>query len=214
MPLTVDPSAAAATPSRTTLGAPHGNTALGKQEFLQLLVAQLKNQDPLNPTNPEQMAAQLAQFSSVEQLISINEHLGAQAGSAAVALIGKTVLTPGDRVEVTGAGSETVTVVVGEGGGRAVLSLYDADGNRVGSREVGPVGPGRQEIALGAAAEGLPAGTYHYELGVADEQGVPVEVRSLTRVRVDGVRYGPSGAVVLAGPLEIPFADVTEILAP
>src|SRR5690606_36909965 len=66
MPLTVDPSAAAATPSRTTLGAPHGNTALGKQEFLQLLVAQLKNQDPLNPTNPEQMAAQLAQFSSVE----------------------------------------------------------------------------------------------------------------------------------------------------
>ncbi len=51
------------------------NDALGKDEFLKLLVAQMKNQDPMNPMDGQQMAAQLAQFSSVEQLISANDTL-------------------------------------------------------------------------------------------------------------------------------------------
>jgi flagellar basal-body rod modification protein FlgD len=48
---------------------------MGKTEFLQLLVAQLKNQDPLDPSDGKEMAAQLAQFSSVEQLVSVNDTL-------------------------------------------------------------------------------------------------------------------------------------------
>jgi flagellar basal-body rod modification protein FlgD len=46
---------------------------VGKDEFIKLLVAQLKNQDPLNPMDNQQFVAQLATFSSLEQLISINE---------------------------------------------------------------------------------------------------------------------------------------------
>lgn len=51
------------------------NDALGKDEFLKLLVAQMKNQDPMNPMDGQQMAAQLAQFTSVEQLINANDTL-------------------------------------------------------------------------------------------------------------------------------------------
>lgn len=51
------------------------NGKLGKDQFLKLLVAQLKNQDPLNPSNGQEMAAQLAQFSSVEQLQNANDTL-------------------------------------------------------------------------------------------------------------------------------------------
>ena len=50
---------------------------MGKDEFLQLLVAQMRHQDPLNPMDGQQMAAQLAQFSSVEQLVSANDQLDA-----------------------------------------------------------------------------------------------------------------------------------------
>ena len=201
-----------------------GDPTLGKEEFLQLLVAQLKNQDPLNPSNPEEMAAQLAQFSSVEQLININEQLTAQGASngamaaalnntAAVSVIGKEVLAAGDSVFLTGSGDEAITVGVDGLGGTATLTLYDANGTRVGSREVGPVGGGRQEIELDDLADGLDAGRYSYELTVTDAEGVSVGVQAFTRTRIDGVRYGPQGPVLFSGSLEIPLADVVEIIS-
>jgi flagellar basal-body rod modification protein FlgD len=53
-----------------------GNKVGADQEmFLKLLVAQMKNQDPLNPTDSTQYTAQLAQFSSLEQLTGINDKL-------------------------------------------------------------------------------------------------------------------------------------------
>ena len=57
--------------------------AMGKEEFLKLFVAQMKNQDPLNPMEGQEMAAQLAQFSSVEQLINLNQQLEAQTSASA-----------------------------------------------------------------------------------------------------------------------------------
>jgi len=50
---------------------------LGRDQFLTLLVAQLKNQDPLNPMESADFTAQLAQFSSLEQLFGMNESLDA-----------------------------------------------------------------------------------------------------------------------------------------
>lgn len=62
------------------VSASHGNMA--KDDFLKLLVAQLSNQDPMNPQDSAQFVAQLAQFSSLEQLISIRE--AAEATAAAI----------------------------------------------------------------------------------------------------------------------------------
>ena len=75
---------------------------LGKDEFLKMLVAQMQNQDPLSPMDGQQMAAQLAQFSSVEQLVTLNETMSNQAagqtalldslgGSLTLGAIGKQV---------------------------------------------------------------------------------------------------------------------------
>jgi len=58
------------------------NQALGKDDFLKLLIAQLKNQDPQDPADSAQMAAQLAQFTSVEQLTNIAQTLDGQVSSA------------------------------------------------------------------------------------------------------------------------------------
>ena len=61
----------------TTSSAETSSSALGKEQvFLQLLVAQIKNQNPLNPTDGTQFMSQLAQFSSLEQLISLNTTVG------------------------------------------------------------------------------------------------------------------------------------------
>jgi len=58
---------------------------LGKDEFLQLMIAQLKNQDPLDPVKNEAYIAQLATFSSLEQLVAIKEGVNKLAGVQAAA---------------------------------------------------------------------------------------------------------------------------------
>ena len=57
-------------------------TSIDKSEFLKLLVAQLKNQDPMNPIDNDQFITQLATFSSLEQLISINQAVTKLAGNS------------------------------------------------------------------------------------------------------------------------------------
>lgn len=197
--------------------------AMGKDEFLQLLVAQLKNQDPMNPMNSEEFAAQLAQFSSLEQLIEMNETLSGQGevnaamvdlmnASSALGVIGKQVLATGDTVQVTGDGQDTVTVGVGGTGGQGELRILDQNGTVVGTRDLGFVGPGRKEITLGAAAEGLEPGQYSYELNVVGEDGRAVEVQTFARMQIDGVRYGPGGPMLISGNLEIPLGSVVEVV--
>jgi len=196
---------------------------MGKDEFLQLLVAQLKNQDPMNPMNSEEFAAQLAQFSSLEQLIEMNETLSGQGemngamvdlmnSSSALGVIGKEVLAVGDTVQVGGDGQESVTVGVGGTGGQGELRILDENGNVVGTRDLGFVGPGRREVLLEGAAEGLEPGQYSYEVKVVGDDGSAVEVQTFTRVQIDGVRYGPGGPMLISGNLEIPLASVVEVV--
>lgn len=211
-------SSAAGTPAEAT----RTGGSLGKDAFLTMLVTQMRNQDPLSPMKGEEMAAQLAQFSSLEQLTNISAALEAQGaaqaatiqtlnGSAAVGMLGKTVVAVGDQVEVSGKSGEGVMVDVGQNGGTAVLRLYDASGREVGSRDVGPVAAGRQQIELGAAAEGLPAGAYRYEIEVVDGAGAEVPVQTFVRARVDGVRYDENGAALTAGAVTIRFGSIVEI---
>lgn len=94
---------------------------LGKQEFLQLLVTQLRHQDPLNPSDPQDFAAQLAQFSTLEQLINIGDQLKQSTAtdqalaqmfnaSSALSLIGRNIIAEGDGVTVPDDGDVSVTV--------------------------------------------------------------------------------------------------------
>jgi flagellar basal-body rod modification protein FlgD len=105
------------------------NDELGKQEFLQLLVAQMQYQDPLEPTSNTEYISQLATFSQVEQLENLNT---AYSNTQAFSLVGKTV-TIASTNSVTGSVSTTEGVVdyVTMESGKAYLSidgsLYDAD---------------------------------------------------------------------------------------
>lgn len=66
---------------------------LGKDQFLQILITQLKNQDPMQPMQDKDFIAQMAQFSSLEQTMNMAKELASLRQSAGIAsgLIGKTV---------------------------------------------------------------------------------------------------------------------------
>jgi flagellar basal-body rod modification protein FlgD len=221
------PPVGTATPTVGSPGSAVSNkkAALGKSEFLKLLVAQMKHQDPLNPTGGDQMAAQLAQFSSLEQLQNINAALDSQGAgqvavvatlqnSAALSTLGKTVVAQGDQIDVpTGVDPRglSVSAKVDAGGGSAVLKITDANGTIVGQRSLGSVGTGPLEVSLGDAAKGLAPGAYHFAIGVTDSKGSPVTVTTYTVGKVDRIQATASGPVLYAGPISIPFANVTEI---
>ena len=211
-----------AAPTGLTAAAQGPGGKLGKDEFLKLLVAQLKHQDPMNPMEGNEMAVQLAQFSSVEQLISLNKAFENQAGmqdgiiqalnaSTGVGLIGKTVLAAGDQVAVTG-GKGTLNASVGGSGGRGVVHLFDASGKKVASQELGTLTPGRKTIDLSGATKGLPDGAYTAELQVKDADGKEVAAQTFVSAKIDGIRYTANGPVLSAGKLSIPFAALVEVV--
>jgi flagellar basal-body rod modification protein FlgD len=212
------------TTPETVLDPRNPGGTLGKDEFLQLLVAQLKNQDPMNPLNAEEFAAQLAQFSSLEQLLNINESLEAQqiqteglmsamTQSTALGVIGKEVLAAGDVLDVTEEGARPLVVGVGGEGGTGILRIYEPTGGEVKVHHISHLDPGRQEIDLEGIVGNLDPGRYTYTLEVTGSDGSIAEVQTFSRLEIDGVRYGTDGPVLMAGDLEIPLGNVVEVLA-
>lgn len=128
---------------------------LGKDAFLQLLVAQVSNQDPLNPTSDTEFVAQLAQFSSLEQMQNMNQAMESQQ---ATNMIGKDV-TANSALDVT-SGELTTTQVYGNVTGTSKINgtnyLVVTDYN-TGVQQFVPVS------AVGSVSESLSAtGTEQY----------------------------------------------------
>ncbi|HEY8470474.1 MAG TPA: flagellar hook capping FlgD N-terminal domain-containing protein [Longimicrobiales bacterium] len=215
--------ATAAPPARPSPSVFGAGGALGKDEFLQLLVAQLRHQDPLSPMDGAEFTAQLAQFSSVEQLISLNERLEVVAAmdqavlqavnvNAALGSIGRKVHAFGNQVEVSSTGEGSITFTVGGAGGHATLRLFDGAGREVASADLGVLSGGKQEIDLSRITGGLAPGKYTYRVDVVTADGAAVEVTTFTSGIVTGVRHGSHGPMLIVGPFEIPLGDIAEVV--
>jgi flagellar basal-body rod modification protein FlgD len=205
------------TTTPSTKGGPGG--PLGKHEFLKLLTAQLRHQDPMNPLQGDEMAAQLAQFASVEALTNIGDQLAGQQSqstavltainnSVAMGTIGKTVTAPGDKLNVPT--DATVTALIG-GAGKGTLQITDSAGKVVGTRDLGTVTAGVATFDVGNATKGLGSGAYRYKILVSDAKGQPVETTTFSKVKIDGVTYGQDGAMLTSGSLSIPITSVIRI---
>ena len=196
--------------------------SLGKDEFLQLLVTQLRHQDPLNPLDAAAFASQLAEFSTLEQLVQLNDKFEGQSQSLALmnlsmntnlaaSLVGRSVIAQGNQVVVSSSGQATVTVEVNGVGGRASVRVLDVGGSEVGVFSVGNIGGGRQTIPLDGL--NLAPGAYRYEVTVTGTDSIPVDVTHFATGVVDGVQFADGGILLRAGDLLIPLALLVEIEA-
>ncbi|MBA3917150.1 MAG: hypothetical protein C0516_01025 [Gemmatimonas sp.] len=154
------------------------NGTMGRDEFLKMLVAQLKNQDPLNPMDGKDMAAQLAQFSTVEQLIAMNKTMdetkAAQAamtdaiesleetqneradelaqlieGQMAMATVGKVGVTPGNNAFVDKDGNGEIFIDTAGRSGTGRIVMTNDKGETVGMAIVGDIKAGQHSFKLG-----------------------------------------------------------------
>lgn len=202
-----------------------GSSELGKDEFLRLLVTQLSNQDPLNPMDGQEFAAQLAQFTSVEQLININETLGIQgsmqqllaqsiSNSSAAGLIGKTIEADGSKIAVGSEGDVPVRFELSDAATEVKVTVEDGTGKIVHTIDLQNLGKGEHSITWdgnGSTGGRMPAGNYTVKITATGKEGETIDATTFARGRVDRVSFGQDGAVLWIGDLSVPMSAVRSV---
>jgi len=209
-------------PSQTGDGS---RAQLGKDDFLQLLTMQLRYQDPLNPLENTEFIAQMAQFTSLEQLQNINQTLTttqnkdgnlqtAFANNLVTSLVGKDVEVATDQVVLYGKDTE-VNFGLGMGARQATMSILDARGQLVREFELDVTQAHGSVQWDGQSEDGrrVPEGAYRVVVTAEGVGGAPVVAEALQRVRVEAIRYGEDESYLWAGGRELTLSDVRGVLA-
>ncbi len=205
----------------TTASTTSESSIVGKEDFLKLLVTQLQHQDPLNPAESTEFTAQLAQFSSLEQLTNVNKNLDylmlyqASINNAqAVDFIGKTIKTSGDTIGVSNGVSDEIAFELPSDAANVTVSIYDGSGQLVATIDAGDLGEGKQSVAWDAEdqeGDTVPDGDYTFEVAAVDTEGNTVEASTFSTAVVTGVTFEEGTTYLIAGGKRIPMGDVVEI---
>ena len=204
-----------------------GTTATSKtsteetqNRFLSLLVAQMKNQDPLNPLDNAQVTSQMAQLSTVQGIEDMNGTLAALAASMganqmgqAASLIGRAVLVPGDSISPAEM-EDVMGFDLSRPADQVTVDIFDAAGSVVRSLNLGPREDGVNVLAWdgltgnGAAA---PEGRYSFKIN-AVQDGQAVGSTALHLGLVNSVSQGSQGVQLnLAGNDRVTYSDIRQI---
>jgi len=202
-------------------GATKANDELGRNDFLNLLVTQLQYQDPLNPMDSADFTAQLAQFSSLEQLTNMNSQLEELAvkqtavnNSQTVSYIGRTVLSNGNATQIADGVAQDLQVVLDAPANEVYFSIYDDTGalRSTFNTEAMPAGRGAVEWeGLDMDGNPLPEGNYWFEVSAVDTAGNEVEAYPLSSGTVSGVAFEDGEAMLVVNGLLMNIDSVIEV---
>lgn len=194
---------------------------LGKNEFLNLLVAQLNNQNPLEPQGNGEFIAQLAQFSQVEGIEKLNTSMssllsGYQSSQAlqASSLVGRKVIVPTDKAVVDTSESFKASLVLPATSSNVYVNVYDSAGSVVSRINMGEQAAGNVSFiwdGKDASGKVLPPGTYKFE-AQATYNGETKGLHTMLPANVDSVTLGGSELTLnLAGLGSVPLSQVQVI---
>ena len=163
--------------------------ALGQDTFLRLLTTQMQNQDPSSPMDNEQFVAQLAQFTSLEQLMGIQSNLenvymaiSAMNNASMANLLGTDVVAVGNGVHVGEEGSMDLHWEAGSDAANASITVLDANGSPVFNAELGSIQAGEGSYTWDGKDETgqrVPEGDYTFVVDAYDKGGNPIGVQEL-----------------------------------
>jgi flagellar basal-body rod modification protein FlgD len=193
---------------------------LGRDQFLTLLVAQLKNQDPLNPLESADFTAQLAQFSSLEQLFGMNESLkdiqealAAQESGNVLDYIGRSVKTLDNSIFVKD-GTMDSNVYDLQDRAEVTISIRDDEGFEIRTIYAGWQDAGEHELIWdGKDNKGsiVDDGIYTFELEAVDEEGFIVPYDTYLVGEVTGVTYYSGNPFLMIGNKLLAPENVIEV---
>lgn len=201
-----------------------GKSTLGQQEFLQLLVTQLRNQDPVNPMDGAEFASQLAQFNSVEQLISVNSGLqnlqmsqdlmGASlTNSMAASLTGKEVRALSDQIHLSTEGNTPINFELNDSAQEVEIIVKTKSGAEIRRESLSGLASGDNSWnwdGFNNNGERMGEGEYTVEI-VAKNGDQPVGALTFLEGIANKVRYTSQGVYLNVNNIDIPIGDVEEV---
>lgn len=198
---------------------------MGKDEFLKLLTHQLKNQDPMNPMEQNKMAAELAQFSQLEQLANINTKFDTFNNNKAMetqfygaSFLGKEVVTSGQTMNYQGEGTEANMMFKLEKNAAKVLArVYDKQNNIVGEVWKENIGRGNQTFTWdGSTLDNSTAGKGDYQVRIFawDESSEPIKVETKVTGIVESVFFENGETVLQVDGKKVFLRDVDSFHMP
>jgi flagellar basal-body rod modification protein FlgD len=196
---------------------------LGKDDFMKLMSAQLKHQDPISPMKNEQMAAQLAQFSALEQMMNVNQNLEKMAAGQkpsehmiAASLIGKRVTTDSNHVSLEKDGQPEISFHVPTDTQQLNLAVVNSKGEVVREFDLGGMKQGQQSVrwdGKNSKAQPQAAGDYNFRLSAIDKDGRPVQFNTDSSGLVTGVTFEGGKSILLVDGKKVPIDKVGKIEA-
>jgi flagellar basal-body rod modification protein FlgD len=195
---------------------------LGKDAFLQLMAAQMSTQNPLEPMDNTQFVAQLAQFSSLEQMQNIAKGMDtlaltqtAATNSQMVNLIGKRVITPGSTISLDGSNPISIRFNLEELPKEPIeLTVTNDQGVVVRKVAMDQLKVGLNNFLFDGKAENsdtLPAGNYSYSLKTRSNTS-PAKLTTFSCFLIDAVAFSGSDIVLKSGNHSVNLSDISEVL--
>jgi len=195
---------------------------LGADVFLRLLVTQLQNQDPTNPTQNEDFIAQLAQFSTLEQTTNTNDLLEQLIGQDTqrtqfdlVNLIGRTVVSEGDTVSLGEADQPILAYALSDTASRVLIEVLGENGQILRSIQPETPGtPGAHQVqwdGLDEDGDRLPEGVYQFRVKAVNGNQELVSNFTFARERVSNIVLGTENPVVLQSGKTLNTEDIISI---
>lgn len=200
-------------------------SSLGKNDFLMLLLAQLKNQDPLNPTDNTEFVAQLAQFSSLEQMTEMNNNLqetlnnnksmtDAINNAMMINYFGKEITAESDSFYYDGQNTPELLFTTDAQITIGTLEILNNEGVTVREISLDSLPAGVNAVSwdgITNLGEKARAGEYSYKINGYDILNNSVETSPIFYGVVDGISIKDGKANLQIGNILIPIDKVTQI---
>lgn len=202
-----------------------GSKNLDKDAFMKLMLAQMKHQDPTNPMQSHEMAAQMAQFTSVEQLQNMNQTLGRMEASKkpgdnfqSLALIGKAVSGDSSLLSrLEGDEAHEFKYELPKNASNVKITIKNQNGEAIRTYSFQDLKQGQHQLNWNGQDErGLvqPAGEYKFQVEAIGGEGQKLVVKTDFEGIISGVTFSGSGPVLLVDGQNIKLSDVKKIVDP
>jgi flagellar basal-body rod modification protein FlgD len=208
------------TASNNITGSLTGGNSLGKDDFLLLLVTQLQNQDPLNPQDPTEFTSQLAQYSSLEQLFTVNDQLqqlettnGNVVQLNALGLMGQSVVVQSDTFAL-GDNPVTLGFNLSEDVDEVQFTVQNSEGKEVATFDGTDLSAGEHFVqwdGTDSSGAALPAGDYQIKIQTRRDGETTSDASSLVKTTVNGVDLNGGGSMVVTDLGEYNLAQVAKV---